>query len=168
MKDIIYHEKVNSKKTAGLFLSLTILFLILFLWRVLAIGLDGLAIFLCVLFSIFLFYVINYRRLEIYLNAQILYLKFGLFHWRVPLENIAKISLDAISPLKRWGGAGIHFMFVDGRYRASFNLLEHPRVVIQFKKKIGPVRDLSFSTCSPDRLIDLITGSIESIHASNS
>mgnify|MGYP000900013350 CR=1 FL=1 len=30
----------------------------------------------------------------------------------------------------RYGGAGIHFMSIRGRYRASFNFLEYPRVVI--------------------------------------
>jgi hypothetical protein len=53
----------------------------------------------------------------------------------------------------RNGGAGIHFMLVNGRYRASFNFLEHPRVVIRFRNKIGPVVDLSFSTTQPEKVL---------------
>lgn len=56
----------------------------------------------------------------------------------------------------RMGGAGIHFMFVHKRYRASFNFLEHPRVVIAFKRKAGPVQDISFSTRQPTDVVRLI------------
>jgi hypothetical protein len=54
------------------------------------------------------------------------------------------------------GGAGIHFISVRGRYRVSFNFLEHPRVVIALKKKRGLVRDVSFSTRHPDEVLQLI------------
>jgi hypothetical protein len=60
----------------------------------------------------------------------------------------------------KYGGAGIHFMFVHKRYRASFNFLEHPRVVIGLKRKAGLVKDISFSTCQPNELIRLVQGSI--------
>jgi len=129
----------------------------------LSIGFDGTAILLCIFFCVFLFYTINYRRLDIYLYPRTLSLKFGVFHWSVPLENIAEIQLDEVPILKRFGGAGIHFMSIRGRYRASFNFLEHPRIVIKFKEKIGPVRDLSFSTRSPEVLIDLINRAVNAI-----
>jgi hypothetical protein len=61
----------------------------------------------------------------------------------------------------KYGGAGIHFMFIRDRYRASFNFLEYPRVVIAFKKKVGPVRDISFSTRKPEDVIQLIQGRME-------
>ena len=60
---------------------------------------------------------------------------------------------DDIPWLMRNGGAGIHFMFVRGRYRASFNYLEHPRMLIAFKNKVGPILDLSFSTSRPEQLL---------------
>jgi hypothetical protein len=41
-------------------------------------------------------------------------------------------------------------MFVRGRYRASFNFLEHPRVVVALRGGAGPVRDVSFSTRRPE------------------
>jgi hypothetical protein len=37
---------------------------------------------------------------------------------------------------------------------------EHPRVLIAFKKKVGPVRDISFSTRQPDDVIRMIQGAI--------
>jgi len=54
------------------------------------------------------------------------------------------------------GGAGIHFMMIRKRYRASFNFLEYPRVVIALKRKVGPVQDISFSTRRPDDVLRLI------------
>jgi len=59
------------------------------------------------------------------------------------LDNVEGCCLDDIPMLMRMGGAGIHFMLIRKRYRASFNFLEHPRVVIAFKKKEGLV------ACSP-------------------
>jgi hypothetical protein len=47
-------------------------------------------------------------------------------------------------------------MLIRKRYRASFNFLEHPRVVIALKRKVGPVRDISFSTRRPDDVLRLI------------
>jgi len=44
-------------------------------------------------------------------------------------------------------------MFVDGRYRASFNFLDHPRVVVALKHPAGLVRDISFSTRRPEEII---------------
>jgi hypothetical protein len=163
MDDLIYHEKVSSKKTGALFLTFTVLFLMLFGWRVVAVNLDLLAAVLLGLFCFFLFYTLNYRTLEIRLSSESLRLKFGIFSWRVPLENIAEFMLDEIPGLKRMGGAGIHFMFVRGRYRASFNFLEHDRIVIAFRNKVGPVQDLSFSTTQPDALLKKIQDAITAI-----
>jgi hypothetical protein len=71
------------------------------------------------------------------------------------VEDVESIRLDDPPPIKKYGGAGIHFMFVDGRYRASFNFLEYPRVVIALRGK-RKVQDISFSTRQPDEIIRLI------------
>jgi hypothetical protein len=47
-------------------------------------------------------------------------------------------------------------MSIRQRYRASFNFLEYPRVMLAFKKKAGPVQDISFSTRRPDDVLWLI------------
>lgn len=150
----IYHERLTSKSTTGLFIILTLLFACTFAWRLLAVSMDWLAILLLVLVCFFLFYTLNYRTLDIQINPDQLRLKFGVFSWRIPISNIASFRLDDDIPgLKRNGGAGIHFMFVNGRYRASYNFLEHPRVVISFRNKVGPVADISFSTGQPDQVL---------------
>ena len=154
--EIIYHEKLSSNRTEALFLGLTLLFLLLFVWRVTAAGLGLLAGVLLFFFLLFLFYSLNYRTLIIRLTPDTLKLAFGLFTWRVPLDNVQDCRLDELPPLKRLGGAGIHFMTVAGRYRASFNFLEYPRIAIALKRKRGPVQDVSFSTRRPEEILRLI------------
>lgn len=153
---LIYSERVSAPRTTALFVGLMLLFGILCAWRAMRDGWGRLAAVFGILASFFLFYAVNYRTLAIRLTNQALTLTFGLFSWRVPLENIASCRLDDIPLLMRMGGAGIHFMLIDGRYRASFNFLEHPRIVIAFKEKAGPVQDISFSTRQPAALLSLI------------
>jgi len=151
-----FTENITSNRTEALFLALTVVFLSLHLWRMSQVGLDFLAGLFLFLSLVFLFYSINYRTLTIQLNAASLRLKFGLFGWTVPLDNIETASLDELPALMKYGGAGIHFMTIRNRYRASFNFLEYPRVVIALKKKAGLVRDISFSTRRPEEIVGLI------------
>lgn len=156
MVEGIYTERISGMKTIMLFITLTLLFALLFIWRADAAGLDflaGVLLFFCVFF---LFYTINYRTLLIRITDESLKLTFGIFHWTVPLQDITDCRLDELSPFMRYGGAGIHFMTVGSRYRASFNFLEYPRVVIAFKRKKGPVQDISFSTRQPEEVQQII------------
>lgn len=159
--DVKYDERVSSNKTEALFLALTLLFLLLFIWRLNVTGLDWLATVFILFFVFFFFYSINYRTLHIQLTPESLKLSFGIFTWRVPLDNIEECCLDEVPLLMRMGGAGIHFMFIRKRYRASFNFLEHPRVVIAFKRKVGPVQDISFTTTRPNDVLRLIQGALD-------
>ena len=158
--DALYDEKISSKRTEWLFLGLTILFLLLFVWRVKLIGWGTLTVVFLCFFCFFLFYSVNYRTLIIRITSQSLQLSFGIFTWTVPLDNVAGCSLDEIPALMKFGGAGIHFMNIRKRYRASFNFLEYPRVVIAFKRKVGPVRDISFSTRRPENVLRIIQEAI--------
>jgi Ca2+/Na+ antiporter len=163
--DLIYNERVSSNRTEALFLALTILFFLLLIWHVNAGSLDILAaVFFC-FFGLFFFYSVNYRTLLIRLTAESLNLTFGLFTWKVPLDNVEECHLDSLPLLMKYGGAGIHFMFIRNRYRASFNFLEYPRVVIAFKRKAGPVRDISFSTRRPDDVLRLIQEAVSANRA---
>ncbi|MCP3959559.1 MAG: hypothetical protein GY719_17055 [bacterium] len=152
----IYEERVSSNWTEALFASLTILFLMLLIWRISTGRQDFLNAALFLVFIFFLFYSLNYRTLNIRLAPESLKLKFGIFQWTIPLGNIGVCRRDDLPILMRYGGAGIHFMLIRGRYRASFNFLEHPRVVIALKRKAGLVRDISFSTRRPDEVIHLL------------
>jgi len=154
--NLIYEERVSSNRTEALFLVLTILFLTLLIWRVNTGSPDILSAAFFFLFGLFFFYSVNYRTLIIHLTPESLKLRFGIFTWTVPLDNVEECRLDDIPVLMRFGGAGIHFMVIRKRYRASFNFLEHPRVVIALKRKVGIVRDISFSTRRPDDVIQLL------------
>jgi hypothetical protein len=154
--NLLYHERVTSNRTEILLLALAALFFLLLAWRVNADGLDVLAAVFLFFFVVFLFYSVNYRTLIIRLTPESLKLTFGIFTWTVALDNIEACHLDDIPLFMRMGGAGIHFMFIRKRYRASFNFLEYPRVVIEFKRKAGPVRDISFSTRHLDDVLRLI------------
>jgi len=153
----MYDEKLQSNKTETLFIVFTILFFALFVWHINNVNYSAWRIVFICLSVFFLFYTINYRTLLIHLTPEKLLLKFGIFTWTVPLENIADCRLDNISASMRYGGAGIHFMLIKGRYRVSFNFLEYPRIVIALKSKQGFVRDVSFSTQHPEEIIRLIT-----------
>ena len=154
--NLLYQERVTSNRTEVLFLGLTILFFALLAWRVSAYRLDGLAAVFLLFCVVFLFYSLNFRTMFIRLTPESLKLIFGIFTWTVTLDNIETCQLDDIPAFMRNGGAGIHFMFIRERYRASFNFLEYPRVVIAFKRKVGPVRDISFSTRRPEDVLRLI------------
>jgi hypothetical protein len=157
----IYEERLSSPRTLGLFAGLTLLFLILFLWRISTATIDAAGFVLFLLFGLFLFYSLNDRMLVIRLTSEVLKLKFGIIPWTIPPENIQKCQVDDLSPWKRYGGAGIHFMSVRGRYRASLNFLEYPRVVVILRKRAGMVRDVSFSTRRPDDLIRLVQEAVK-------
>jgi hypothetical protein len=108
---------------------------------------------------------VNYRTLVISLTPEFLRLRFGVFKWEVPMENVDECRLDELPLIKKYGGAGIHFMFERKRYRASFNFLEHPRVVVALKRKAGPIQDVSFSTRKPEDVIELIQKTISTPEA---
>ncbi|OGN90465.1 MAG: hypothetical protein A2Y88_02965 [Chloroflexi bacterium RBG_13_48_10] len=158
--DLIYSERISSDKTEALFPALMLLFLLLLIWRVVTGRLYMLVVVFSIVFTLFLFYSINYRILNIRLTPASLRLKFGIFTWTVPVDNIEECDLDDLPLLMRFGGAGIHFMTIRKRYLASFNFLEYPRVVIGFKRKVGLVRDISFSTRQPDEVIRHIHGAV--------
>lgn len=163
--ELLYHERLASNRTEALFVALTVLFSSLCAWRQKSRGLDKLAFLFLGLSGLFAFYSLNYRTLIIRLTSKSLALTFGLFTWTVPLENIADCRLDEVPPLQRMGGAGIHFMMVHNRYRASFNFLEYPRVVCAFSNKMGPVQDLSFSTRRPDDVLRLLLAAVSASQA---
>ena len=155
---LLYTERISSRKTEALFLALMFIFFLLLFWRVNAVNLDWVAIVFACFFVLFLFYSVNYRTLLIRLTTESLKLTFGIFTWTVPVDNIEECSLDELPAIMKFGGAGIHFMTIRNRYRASFNFLEYARVVVMLKRKQGLVQDVSFSTRRPDEIIERLQG----------
>lgn len=155
-QDQLYEEILSSDWTQGLFVGLTIILGAL-LWNESNAGGPGVLIVIYfILTFLFLLYSLNYRTLKIRLDRQVLRLKFGVFSYTIPLENIQSGQLDELNWYQKYGGAGIHFMSVRGRYRASFNFLEYPRIVITLREKVGWVRDVSFSTRKPEKILSLL------------
>jgi hypothetical protein len=160
-EQVLYAERLSSNLTTALFVALTLIFGGLAFWRLTNHPHDWLVTLLQFLSVFFLFYTFNYRTLVTTLTKNELVLRFGVFRWRVPLDNIAACKPDQISRAMYYGGAGIHLMMIAGRYRALFNFLEYPRLVVSFKHRVGPVVDLSFSTKHPDELIQKIDAGIK-------
>ena len=158
--DVLYEERVSSRFTTALFWGLTLLFAGLSAWRLTSGSSPALIALLICFSALLLFYSVNYKMLVIRLTPDDLKLIFGVFAWTVPLDTVEACGLDDPPVFLKYGGAGIHFMFVRGRYRASFNFLEHPRVVIALAKRRGPVRDVSFSTRRPDQVIRLLQAAL--------
>lgn len=158
----LYAEELSSPGTTALFAGLALLFALLAAWRQRSRGALGgaLGALFWLLSGVFAFYTANYRALRIRLTSKSLALKFGVFTWNIPLENIDDCRPDELPPLLRYGGAGIHGFFAERRYRLSFNFLEHPRLVIRLKRPLGPILDVSFSTRQPDILLARLSGLI--------
>jgi hypothetical protein len=150
-----YEERLSSLRTEALFIALTLLPLAVFAFRFPSAGMDGWSIFLLAVVAMFLFYSLNYRVLVIRVGPNALRLRFGLFEWTIALQNIESCTLDRVS-VWRVGGAGIHFTSIGRRYRALFNFLEYPRLVVGLKEKKGPVRDVVFSTRNPAQVMALL------------
>ena len=159
----IYVERLSSTRTELLFAGLTLVGLLAFYGRIRGRGFGRWATVFLSVFVMFLFYTLNYRTLEIRVDADSLRLRFGLFKWVVALDNIESCYPDGTS-LQRIGGAGIHFTSLGGRYRAMFNFLEYPRLVVALKERQGPVREIAFSTKHPDELMRLVLGSVAARH----
>lgn len=154
--DKIYTEEIKSTGTSLLFLCLSALFFTLFAWRISVVGFrffPGLWGFLGLVFA---FYVFNYRILKISISTDVLKLRFGIVSWKTRLDNIRAISLDNSPAIVKFGGAGVHFTFVLGRYRVFFNFLEYPRIMVTLIKKQGLVQDLVFTTCQPGLILEII------------
>jgi len=154
-----YTERLSSPRTHLLFTTLTMLFLGLFAWSWYIVSWNSWTMFFLCIAVFFLFYSINYRILKIYISTESLQLKFGIFTWTIPIANIKNSYIDE-DTIWRFGGAGIHFMFIKGKYRAFFTFLEYPRVVISLKKKKGPVHEIAFTTQHPEQIMGIIQSSL--------
>ena len=156
MANMLYSEKIRSTKTSLLFVILAMIFFALFGWRYSVVGFRFIPVLYAFLGLVFCFYVINFRELEISITDQTLQLKFGVIAWSSNIENIK--SFDRYDPpfWIKYGGAGVHFAMVDGDYKAFYNFLEYPRVMVGFHQKQGWVQSLVFTTRQPDKILQIM------------
>ncbi|MHA2499882.1 MAG: hypothetical protein ACXAEL_09985, partial [Candidatus Hodarchaeales archaeon] len=73
----LYEEKILSKITAGVFIVLTALFMILFSCQFIGSGYSAFTLISFSLFLFFLFYSLNYRSLTIFITSSSVEIKFG-------------------------------------------------------------------------------------------
>lgn len=156
MAEKIYSEEIRSNKTDRLFVVLALITYALSAWKVSVVGFKFGAAFFLFLGLLFTFYILNFKVLKILVTEKALHLKFGIIPWKTELLNIQEITLDDAPLIIKYGGAGVHFAFVKGEYRAFYNFLEYPRVLIRFKKKQGFVKALVFSSRQPDQILTII------------
>jgi len=152
----VYRSRLTSRRTTLLFVALLALFLGLLMRHLAGHGMDRWAWFLCAGAAFFLFYTLNFNVLELSIDESRLDLRFGIFRWGVALEQVGAVFMDP-SSLWRIGGAGIHFSFFGGKYRAMFNFLEYPRVVLRLKDRRGPVQEVAFSTREPHVVLERLS-----------
>jgi hypothetical protein len=157
--DLIYEERISSLRTEAVFVALSVLCVAMLAWRLIVSGYGTVAALLLFLSTLFVFYALNYRVLVVRMSKEGLRLKFGLFGWTVPWQTVARAYPDDTA-LWRIGGAGIHFSIIKGKCRAMLNFLEHPRIVVELKKKRGLVREVAFSTQKPDEILRIIEQSV--------
>ena len=155
MENRIYNETLSSARTHSLFVTLTIVCLSLSTWRWFVSGLSAWSVVLTIFFAFFLFYSLYYRALKIRITPETLQLTFGIITWKVAISNIKSCHIDETS-MWRIGGAGIHFTWLKGKYRAFWNFLEYPRVVVSLNKKHGAVHEIAFSTKQPEQVMKII------------
>jgi hypothetical protein len=162
---VLYEERVTSTRTQAFFCGLTALFCLLGVWRLKSFGPELLATIFLLLALCFLFYSLNFRQLVIRITPEALRLQFGIFTSTILLTNIAASHRDDdLPPLVKYGGAGIHFLFHKGRYRASFNFLEYPRVLVAFRQS-RIVQEASFSTRRPDDVLRKLHEAVSALGA---
>lgn len=149
---ILYREQLTDWKTSLLFAVLAAFFAALFCLRFQQVGWKPGPIIFMLISLIFWLYLVNYFRLDVKISSRDLILKFGIFGWKESLQNLGPISKEGRPFWIRYGGAGIHFAMVRGKYTMFFNFLDHPRQKIELLTKRGWVQQICFSTCCPDRI----------------
>lgn len=150
----LFEESVSSARTEAVFIALASVFFVLAAWRVWAAGFGWFSTILAIVAAMFIFYCLNYRTLRVRMNREALILRFGLFSKTIPWRDIHRAEFDQAT-LTRIAGAGIHFTFIQGRYRMYLNFLEHPRVVVALDSP-GIVREVAFTTRRPDEVLAAI------------
>ncbi len=151
-----YKETIFSKWMTLLLGSITTIFLLIWAYDLL-VGLswsDPLSRwFWPGMFLLFLLITGNFSRLKIKITSDGLSVGYGITRKKVPWERIENCHVDESSAI-RYGGYGIRFTRVGGKWRTGYNVIGTPRVVISLNE--GFVREIAFSTKNPDEVMEVI------------
>lgn len=158
--DYIYEEKIFAKLIGGLFGALSVIMLIMLIYRITMgpLGEDPApTTFFLIMFIIFLLLTLNFSRLIIRISFQYITVGFGIVKKRIPWENIEDCEIDKTSVLK-YGGAGIRAARIKGEWVLVYNVVGGSRCVLKLKE--GRFGKFVFSTKNPEEVVNVIRGQL--------
>lgn len=109
--------------------------------------------FFLVMLLVFLAVGLNFARLTVRIDQRGISVAYGIINHNIRWENAVECYRDESSSL-RYGGWGIRFGRVDGKWRLVFNVIGGDRVVI--KKNRGVWDEFVFSTGNPEAVIEAV------------
>ncbi len=158
--DYIYEEKIFAKLIGGLFGALSVIMLIMLIYRITMgpLGEDPApTTFFLIMFIIFLLLTLNFSRLIIRISFQYITVGFGIVKKRIPWEIIEDCEIDKTSVLK-CGGAGIRAARIKGEWVLVYNVVGGSRCVLKLKE--GRFGKFVFSTKNPEEVVNVIRGQL--------
>lgn len=156
MSNPIYEEKIFSKLNALIFTVIVGLLLYTFICQLLGepLGNDPAPNeFLIFMIFLFVFIGINFSTLTITIDDHHIIVGYGIIKKIILREEVEKCYLDEASAIF-YGGWGIRFGRVKGKWRLVYNTIGDPRVVIALRN--GWYKEFVFSTRNPQDIIKLL------------
>ena len=143
----------------GLFMALSILFLVLFAYKLTAgpIGSDPAPswfyLVMWLLFKAIGLLMLNFTKLTISISSRAVRVGFGNIRYSLPWSNIAGCHPDTASGLS-YGGWGIRIARIEGKWRLGYTVIGASRVVLQLNE--GRFSEIAFSTNDPDGICRIV------------
>ncbi|MFX1339433.1 MAG: hypothetical protein ACFFDK_12545 [Promethearchaeota archaeon] len=157
MNDDLYKEKIFLKATTISLAIVTLIFLLLLISEILFTKNIFLTVLVFFLFVGFILLTFNFNTLTIRINPHFIKIAYGIFNRTTSWENIRDCYLDNVSNL-RYGGLGIRYARVKGKWRVIYNTYNTARVVLVLRK--GKIKEIVFSTKNPEEAMKLINQQI--------
>ncbi|MEF8833204.1 MAG: hypothetical protein V5A66_06800 [Candidatus Thermoplasmatota archaeon] len=155
-----YEETVFSKWMTLLLGSITTIFLLIWSYDIF-VGWSWsdplLRWFWLGMFLFFLAFTANFSKLKIKINTQGLTVGYGIARKKIPWERVEDCHIDEKSAL-RYGGWGIRFTRVSGKWRTAYNVVGGSRVVVSLNE--GLIREVAFSTKNPEEVKEVIESNL--------
>lgn len=101
--------------------------------------------------------LVNFSRLTIRMSPENITVGYERITRQIPWENIESCYLDETSAIF-YGGVGIRFARIRGKWRLVYNIIATPRVVLSLKA--GRFQEFVFSTKNPDEVLSIINDRI--------
>ena len=98
--------------------------------------------------------LINYRKLKLAITDEAITVAYGAFRDTIPLGTVTAAYRDTASALIRYGGWGIRFGRVEGRWRKVYNVIGCQNVVVRVTgRRVG---ELAFASRDPEKVLFLL------------